>query len=392
MSNNNVRQSLESFRDSMISRIKERLARPTIAQGVQDQNERQTVRRSAFLSEFKADQATYLIMGISGIFTAVLGLILGLAPELRTTPDGITSIFFHTDLIHWIVALIYAVAFVTVTEGAFLVAKNRFHTREEGNNAQAFTMGFMLFLAGISIIGTGWAGGTIGASVLGFLTEFRDIPASSQKWVVGVVPVLLALYAILLTVYRLSSQDEKSKRITEQMKRQQQLDHRLTMDMANLEGEEMMMLAEMQAYLKAVESGALSAGEALAAKRAGKTLQQLETERGRDFDGDGKVGNVPNTRSTMPPVATQTPQSATQQQAQTQYTLSAFLSASGLKTEQAFSDFLNETETFSKAWQVLRDGQKSGCALPANISKRNFYELVGTVNPQVAAAASNGRR
>ena len=391
MSNNNVRQSLESFRDSMSVRIKERLARPTIAQGVQEQNERQTERRSAFLSEFKADQATYIIMGISAVFTAVLGLILGLAPEHQIAADGSTSIFFHTDLIHWIIALIYSVAFVAVTEGAFLVAKNRFHTREEGNNAQAITMGFMLFLAGVSIIGTGWAGGTIGASVLGFLTEFRTVPPSAQKWVVGVVPVLLALYAILLTIYRLSSQEEKSKRITGQMKRSQQLDHRLQMDMAELEGDEMLMLAEMQAYLKAVESGALSAGEAMAAKRAGKTLRQLETEKGRDFDGDGVVGDVPNTRSSTPVSRPEAPH-ATQQGQQTQYTLSTFLSASGLKTEQAFQDFLNETESFSKAWQVLRDGQKSGCSMPAGMTHRNFNELAGSVNPTIAAAQNNGRR
>lgn len=389
--NNNVRQSLESFRDSMSARIKERLARPTIAQGVQEQNERQTERRSAFLSEFKADQATYIIMGISAVFTAVLGLILGLAPEKQIAADGTTSIFFHTDLIHWIIALIYSVAFVAVTEGAFLVAKNRYHTREEGNNPQSATMFVMLFLAGVSIIGTGWAGGTVGASVLGFLTQFKDVPASAQKWVVGVVPVLLALYAILLTIYRLSSQEEKSKRITEQMKRQQQLDHRLTMDMANLEGEEMMLLAEIQAYLKAVESGALSAGEALAAKRAGKTLQQLETEKGKDFDGDGVVGTVSNARSNTPVSRPEAPR-ATQQSQQTQYTLSQFLSASGLQTEQAFHDFLNETESFSKAWQVLRDGQRAGCRLPANMIKRNFNELAGSVNPTIAVAQSNGRR
>lgn len=291
--NNNVRQSLEGFREKLQTRIKERISRPSVTETLHEQNKVQAEKRSPLFTEFKTDKATYVIMGISAVFTALLGLILGLAPERQIAADGSTSIFFHTDFLHWIIAIIYAVAFVTVTEAAFLVAKSKFHTREEGNNAQSGTMLVMMFLAGVSIIGTGYAGGVIGASVLGFLSDFREIPHNAQGWVVTVIPILLAIYAFLLAAYKLTSEEEKSNRLTEQLRRQQRREHRLQRELAELEVEEMMMLAEDKAYIEAVERGVLSAGEAAAARRSGKTLRQLESEKGVDLNGDGKIEKIP---------------------------------------------------------------------------------------------------
>jgi hypothetical protein len=287
--NNNVRQSLEQFRDKMQARVKERMNRPSMTEALHEQNQQKSEKKSPWFVEFKADRATYIIMVVSAVFTALLGIILGLAPEMRTNLDGSTYIYFHTDFLHWVIAVIYAVAFVTVTEAAFLIAKNKFHTREEANPTQHNTMLAMMILAGLSIIGTGIAGSTIGASVLGFLTDFKEIPHAAQKWVVSIVPILLSIYAYLLTAYKLSSEEEKSNRLTEQMKIQQKREHKLQRDLAELEVEEMMMLAEDKAYLEAVERGVLTAAEATAAKRAGITLKQLERQKGVDLNGDGVI-------------------------------------------------------------------------------------------------------
>lgn len=288
----NDNKQFDAFREKVNAGIRDRLNRPTLTESLQEQNEKQTTRKFAWLSEFKADRATYIIMIVSALFTSMLGIVMGLAPTVVTAADGSTSIFFHTDLLHSVIAALYAVAFMSVTEGAFIVAKQKFHVREEGNPTQQGTMIFMMFLAGVSIVGTGWAGGTVVASVLGFLTDFQEIPHSAQKWVVAVIPVLLALYAFLLTFYRLSSLEEKSKRLTEQMKRKQRQDHELQMSMVELEGEEQMQLAEIEAYQKAVLKGLLTASEAQAARRAGKTLRQLEAERGQDLDGDGVISHM----------------------------------------------------------------------------------------------------
>src|SRR5690242_292356 len=126
--NNNVRQSLEAFRDKVYARAKDRLSRPSVTEDLHKKNQEQAEKKSPWSAEFKADKATYVIMGISAIFTALLGLILGLAPYRQFANDGSSSIYFNTDFLHWVIAVIYAVAFVTVTEAAFLIAKNKFHT------------------------------------------------------------------------------------------------------------------------------------------------------------------------------------------------------------------------------------------------------------------------
>lgn len=288
----NDNNQFNAFREKVNAGIRDRMSRPTLTESLQEQNEKQTTRKFGWLAEFRADRATYVIMLVSALFTSMLGLLMGLAPTSVTNVDGSTYITFHTDLLHWVIAFLYVAAFVSVTEVSFIVAKQKFHTREEGNPTQQGTMLVMMLLAGISIVGTGWAGGTIAASVLGFLADFQEIPHSAQKWVVAVIPVLLALYAFLLTFYRLSSLEEKSKRLTEQMKRKQRLDHDLQMSMVELEGDEQMQLAEIEAYQKAVLKGLLTASEAQAARRAGKTLRQLEAEKGTDLDGDGIISHM----------------------------------------------------------------------------------------------------
>lgn len=284
--------NFDQFREKVNKRITDRLNRPTLTEGLQQQNERRVNRKYSWSVEFRSDPATYIIMMISALFTSMLGLIMGLAPTLQTNPDGSSVIMFNTDLMHWVIAVLYVAAFVTVTEAAFLIGKHKFHIREEGNVVQLGTMLFMMILAGVSIVGTGYAGGAVTASVLGFLSDFQEIPHNAQGWVVKIIPTLLALYAFLLTAYRLSSMEEKNKRLTEQMKRQQENDHKLQMDMVELESQEILQLAEIKAYQEAVEKGYLSAAEANAARRAGKTLGQLESEIGRDLNGDKHIGPV----------------------------------------------------------------------------------------------------
>lgn len=289
MQNNNLRQGLEKFRDDLQKRISERMSRPSVTASLQKQNQTQAEKKSPFLQDYRSDKATYNFMAISALFTAMLGIILGLAPYTITVADGSTSIYWHTDLVHVMIAIVYAISFVAVTEAALLVGKSKYRTREEGNAVQQTTMTIMMVIAGISIVGTGYAGGVIGASVLGFLDDFKEIPSSAQGWVVKVIPVLIAIYAFLLIGYRNSSESEKADRLIFQLKEEQRRDHRLNRDMTDLEVEEMMGLAEDRAYIDAVTRGVLSSADASAARKAGKTLGQLEAERGEDLNGDGVV-------------------------------------------------------------------------------------------------------
>jgi hypothetical protein len=336
--NNNVRQGLEAFKEKIQKNIKDRMSRPSVTQTLHEQNQKQAEKKSPLFADWKTDKATYVLMGISGVFTGMLGVILGLAPYSVTALDGAKSIRFNTDLIHWAIALLYAVAFITVTEAAFMIGKNKFHAREEGNGVQSVTMITMMVLAGISIVGTGYAGGVISASVLGFLSDFQEIPHSAQGWVVKVIPVLVAMYAFLMAAYKLSSEDEKSSRLTEQLTRQQRREHDLQRKLTELEVDEMMMLAEDKAYIEAVERGMLSAADAKAARKAGKTLGQLESERGQDLNGDGRIEN---TRS-MPASTHQKPQDGHNNQPAPQHSLDEFLRVSGMSHDQARAKFADQ--------------------------------------------------
>jgi hypothetical protein len=103
------------------------------------------------------------------------------------------------------------------------------------------------------------------------------------------IPFLVAVYAFLLIAYKVSSEDEKNNRLSEQMRRQQRREHKLQRELVELEVEEMTALEEDRAWLGAVERGLLTAADVSAARKANKTLRQLEAERGEDLNGDGRI-------------------------------------------------------------------------------------------------------
>lgn len=244
-------------------------------------------RLLAWSDDFSKYPYLYVILGVSALFTMTLGMMMGLAPKLDTEAG---VVFYHTDAMHIFLALVYMVAFVTVTEGAFGIAKWLFHTRENGNRTQKNTTVIMMLLAGISIVGTGIAGGMVVASNIAFLSAFIEIPEGAQKWVIIVIPILLAIYAFLLTGYALSSSAAKTERMLWQQKRTSELDHQTRRRSIEQIAEEKIQVAELNRYLQLVEDGKISAAEARAAIRAGRTLGQEETRQGKDIDGDGKIG------------------------------------------------------------------------------------------------------
>src|SRR5689334_16440409 len=59
-----------------------------------------------------------------------------------------------------------------------------------------------------------------------------------------------------------------------------------------MDGEEEIMLEEIEAYKDLVRRGKLSRGQARAARRAGKSIPELEKELGLDLDDNGTIGTV----------------------------------------------------------------------------------------------------
>jgi hypothetical protein len=280
-------------REELDALIKERLGQGSLVGAMETEEKKREANQENKLlqwsDEFKKYPYLYIFLGVSALFTMTLGLFMGIAPHLDLAENMIT---YQTDVIHIILAIVYMLAFVTVTEGAFGIGKWLFHTRENDNKTQTNTMIAMMIFAGISIVGTGIAGGMVIASNIAFLSEFISIPANAQKWVIVVIPILLSVYAFLLTAYALSSKAAKSERMLGQQKRAAELDHQTRKRSIMQIAEEELQVAELGRYLEMVKAGRISAAEARAAILAGRTLGQEEIRQNRDIDGRDGIGNL----------------------------------------------------------------------------------------------------
>lgn len=203
----------------------------------------------------------YALLTFSAAFSAMLGLYMGLAPMRQANGD----LYFHTDLAHLVLAAMYGIGFVMVTEFAFGLAKWLYYTRESNNKKQTNTMLAMMAIAGVSILITGIAGGIVVASTVDFLTAFVSVPDWAQTWVIRVIPGLIVLYSFLLTAYILSSTKAESMRIIRESQREQELDHQTMSITLEQWAETEIQKAASKKYIKLVEDGLMTAADARAA-------------------------------------------------------------------------------------------------------------------------------
>lgn len=239
----------------------------------------------SFEAELQKNWWMYVLLLLSAIFTGTLGGFMGLAPY--PTEEGI---FFQTDGMHILLAFAYVIAFIGVTEFAFGLGKWLYFVREQNNAKQSIAMVIWMVVAGISILLTGWAGGSVIASFIDFLTIFANVNTLSQEWVVKAIPTLFFFYAILGTVYILSSRENAAKRMVKEQKREADLAHQTRLMVTAQWGKEQVMKAEIKKYMDAVERGVLSAQEAQDGIGSRKSLRQLEEDLRRDLDGDHIIG------------------------------------------------------------------------------------------------------
>src|SRR5690349_14021174 len=105
--------------DELRKNIRERLARPTLVEDLTKQNQQQNEKNMGWVvKEIKEDPGGFALLAISAVFTAMLGLYLGLTPHLATDPNNPAAqvIAFDTDFGHVVTAIVYMVAFLIVTE------------------------------------------------------------------------------------------------------------------------------------------------------------------------------------------------------------------------------------------------------------------------------------
>jgi hypothetical protein len=274
--------------ESIDAQINAEMSRGTLVERMQETSEKQEAKKMDWMQEFKRYWYIYVPLCVSALFTIMLGIYLGLDPQRITNADGSQSIYWHTDWPHIIMAAIFAAAFFVVTELMVFIGKIRYQAREEGNPTQRNTAWWVTAVAFVSVMVTGIAGFRIVASNIAMLRDFQEIPHDAQIWVSIAIPILITFYGVLLVAYANSSAHEKAKRLASENKRKQDLDQEVRMTAIEQLADRAFQVQEIKAFERAVMKGLITATEAAAARRAGKTLQQLEKELGRgDLNEDG---------------------------------------------------------------------------------------------------------
>jgi len=278
---------VDKQQDDLDQQLNDYMGRKTLVGSMREKsNQKPELDDMTFRAEIKKYWFLYALLAVSSLFTGTLGIYMGLSPQ--KTVEGL---YFYTDLPHLFLAIVYCIAFITVTEFAFPLAKWLYFTREEKNMTQQASMIFMMVVAGFSIFGTGIAGGMVIASNISFLTDFIEVPHQAQVWVIMAIPSLMVLYAVCISVYILSSSEAAAKRMVREKQRENDLDHATREKLIEQWGREQVQKEQIKVFIRLVQEGAMSAGEAQAAINAGLTLGQAEKRMGRDLDGNGKIGN-----------------------------------------------------------------------------------------------------
>lgn len=267
---------------------------------MQDRKNQEAAKRWDWIGNLQRNKFSYALLVLSFLFTEMLAIYLGLAPEKRIDPSGNTYIYFHTDFVHLATMVIYMLVFPSVTELAFAVARQKFNERETGNPAQSVSMFIAMAFAIVAIIGTGVAGGWVVLSTLGFLSKFVTIPDSVQNWIVWIIPISIAFYSILYTVYELSSKHERAIRFVKEQEKTEMLNHQLRQQEIVLAGKRKIQAASIRLYERMVDEGLLSQTEADDAIQSGTSLAELELKLKRDLTGEGKLGDTSGLRSRSP--------------------------------------------------------------------------------------------
>lgn len=284
--------------DELDSRLSTHMSRPTLVGKMKESRRRKQAedKRKIGTFDFSKDLRRYwwlyLFLGVSALFTGTLGIYMGIAPYKGVALDGTPVIIYNTDIPHILLATVYFVAFITVTEIAVAIFKWLYHTREDNNSSQKTAATAGMVISFMSVMITGIAGGAVIASQISFLTNFIEVPEKVQTWVVVAIPLLITIYSILGTVYALSSEQAQAERMTNEAQRERDLDHQTRMTGIAQIGREKIQYALIQKFETLVLTGKISMGEAEMALEKGFNVAQLEEELGRDVDGDNVVGTV----------------------------------------------------------------------------------------------------
>lgn len=282
------------------NRILAEAGRDDLIDRMHEQKDKDAERKAPWMQEVREHWFLYALLFISFLLTETLAIYLGTAPKVMTDPaTGAQFIEFHTDFGHLATAFIYMLVLPLVTELAFDNSRKKFNQRETGNWRQTWTMGLSIVVSVISWVGTGVAGAYVIMSTLGSI-GFIEIPKNVQTYLIWVIPVLLAFFALMTWLYQAGSRFAKSKKMAEEEEKNAELADQMRMQQIERAGKRAIRAAAIRSFEQAVALGLLSQAEADAALAQGMSLGDLERKLNRDITGEGKIGDTSGLQRSLP--------------------------------------------------------------------------------------------
>jgi hypothetical protein len=282
------------------NRILAEAGRDDLIDRMHTQKDKAAIQKSPWMQEAREHWFLYALLAVSFLLTETLAVYLGTAPyQMQDPATGEMSLYFHNDIGHLLTMLVYMLVFPLVTELAFDNFRKKFNQRETGNFQQALTSGLAVAVSVVAWIGTGVAGAYVIMSVLGSI-GFIEIPHTVQTYIIWVIPVLLAFFALMMWLYQAGSRFAKSQKMAEEEDRNAELADQMRMQQIERAGKRAIRAASIRSFERAVSLGLLSQSDADAALAQGMSLADLERKLNRDITGEGKIGDTSGLNRSLP--------------------------------------------------------------------------------------------
>lgn len=276
MNENNTKKTYVPIREKINERKKE-------------ERKARAVTFSDFLIDWKRNKMIMIGLAGSALFTALMGLFIGLNPKLDA--DGVLILFggqpgWGSALIGIVFGVIYMFAFPILGEYGTYYWHRKLALRDQGNTTQAIIAFVTMILAAAFTITTAIAASYILASLLHTFKVFNAIPAWAQYWTITIIPIALALHAGANIWYDHVSQYAEERREMERALQTVEIEAENRIRQARVDARERAAVAMAEEYESLSRVEAVKAGQSLA-KRA---WNRDRDEMGGDHDNDG----IPN--------------------------------------------------------------------------------------------------
>lgn len=165
--------------------------------------QKKAIKAIEFQRKFGRYWLIYLALGFTAALSFVSGLLL---PFMKPGVD--VPLTWGTAG----AALMYAVGFMVIGEGAAYFWFEKIIDQDPDNNGQKIIAGLMIAFSVITSMTTALAASYIIAFWIGVFDTFTGIPAWAQKWIAVSIPVMMVVHVVAGIIFKSISDEATSER------------------------------------------------------------------------------------------------------------------------------------------------------------------------------------